>query len=83
MITADHGFIQVFDHEVPVALPQVINRIGAIVEQPKFFPTFSGRKNLRILATGIGVPKRGWARCCPRSDSATAGGTSSGPTPSA
>ena len=58
LITADHGFIQVFDHEVPVALPQVINRIGAIVEQPKFFPNFSGRKNLRILATGIGVPKR-------------------------
>ncbi len=36
----------------------MINRIGAIVEQPKFFPNFSGRKNLRILATGIGVPKR-------------------------
>ena len=27
-------------------LPQVIDRIGAIVEQPKFFPAFSGRKNL-------------------------------------
>ena len=58
LITADHGFIQVFDHEVPVALPQVINRIGAIVEMPKFFPNFSGRKNLGILATGIGVPRQ-------------------------
>ena len=44
----------------------MINRIGAIVEQPKFFPNFSGRKNLGILATGIGVPKRRSARCCPR-----------------
>ena len=58
LITADHGFIQVFDHEVPAALPQVINRIGAIVEMPKFFPDFSGRKNLGILATGIGVPRQ-------------------------
>ncbi len=55
LITADHGFIQVFDQEVPTALPRVINRIGAIVEQPKFFPNFSGGKNLGILATGIGV----------------------------
>ena len=42
LITADHGFIQVFDHEVPAALPQVINRIGAIVEMPKFFPQLLG-----------------------------------------
>jgi ABC-type multidrug transport system ATPase subunit len=58
LIRADSGFMQVFDHEVPRALPQVVGRIGAIVEQPKFFPAFSGRKNLLLLAGGIGVPQR-------------------------
>ncbi len=57
LITADAGYIRVFDEEVPLHLPRVISRIGAIVEQPKFFPAFSGRKNLTLLATGIGAPR--------------------------
>ena len=56
LIAADAGHIRIFDHEVPLAISQVIDRVGAIVEQPKFFPSFSGRKNLRLLATGIGAP---------------------------
>ena len=28
----------------------VVGRVGAIVEQPKFFPNFSGRRNLTLLA---------------------------------
>ena len=55
LITADSGYIRVFDHEVPLHLDRVIDRVGAIVEQPKFFPSFSGRKNLALLATAIGV----------------------------
>ena len=58
LITADTGYIQIFDSEVPLHLPRVIDRIGAIVEQPKFFPPFSGRKNLALLARGIGAPQR-------------------------
>ena len=57
LISADSGYIRVFDREVPLHLPQVIDRIGAIVEQPKFFPSFSGRKNLTLLAQGIGAPR--------------------------
>src|ERR671916_1906477 len=57
LITADSGYIRVFDHEVPLQLARVIDRIGAIVEQPKFFPAFSGRKNLLLLARGIGTPQ--------------------------
>ena len=34
-------------------------RVGAVVEQPKFVPTFSGRKNLTLLARSIGVPSAG------------------------
>jgi ABC-type multidrug transport system ATPase subunit len=58
LITADSGYIRVFDHEVPLHLAQVIDQVGAIVEQPKFFPAFSGRKNLTLLARGIGAPRQ-------------------------
>jgi ABC-type multidrug transport system ATPase subunit len=56
LIRADSGYMRVFDQEVPRGLPQVVDRIGAIIEQPRFFPTFSGRKNLRLLARAMGVP---------------------------
>lgn len=56
LIRADAGDMQVFDVDVPHGLPEIIDRIGSIVEQPKFFPQFSGKKNLRILAQGIGAP---------------------------
>ena len=56
LIRADAGRMRVFDTEVPQHLPEVVDRVGAIVEQPKFFPAFSGRKNLELLAQGIGVP---------------------------
>ena len=38
-------------------LHTVIDRIGSLVETPTFFPTFSGRRNLRLLAgvDGIGT----------------------------
>lgn len=57
LIRADGGQIKVFDREVPQALPEIVGRVGAIVEQPKFFPAFTGRKNLQLLSAGIGVPK--------------------------
>jgi ABC-type multidrug transport system ATPase subunit len=57
LIRADAGDIRVFDQPVPHALPAVISRVGAIVEQPRFFPSFSGRKNLSLLARGIGAPE--------------------------
>ena len=58
LIAADSGYIQIFDHEVPLALNEVIGRVGAIVERPKFFPAFSGQKNLKLLAKAIGAPRR-------------------------
>lgn len=56
LIRADSGSAEVFGHAVPRELPQVIDRVGAIVEAPKFFPTFTGRQNLRLLADAIGTP---------------------------
>ena len=36
-------------------LHTVIDRIGSIVETPTYFPTFSGRRNLRLLARIDGI----------------------------
>ena len=57
LIRADSGSMTVFGRPVPEQLPEVIGSVGAIVEQPKFFPAFSGRRNLELLATGIGAPR--------------------------
>jgi ABC-2 type transport system ATP-binding protein len=53
---ATRGTMRLFGVEVPRALPQVIDRIGAVVESPKFSPTFTGRQNLQLLARTLGTP---------------------------
>ena len=57
LIRSDAGTMSIFGHEVPKHLPDVVGRVGAIVESPKFFPAFSGRKNLQLLAEAIGRPR--------------------------
>jgi len=51
---ASGGEMRLFGKEVPRLLPDVMGRIGAIVEQPKFMPGFTGRRNLSLLATTLG-----------------------------
>ena len=53
---ASSGEMRLFGEQVPAHLPSVIDRVGAVVESPKFSPNFSGRRNLRLLAGTIGVP---------------------------
>ena len=48
--------MRLFGQPVPQLLPSVIDRIGAVVESPKFSPNFSGRQNLTLLARSIGAP---------------------------
>jgi ABC-2 type transport system ATP-binding protein len=55
LVAAGSGELRLFDRVVPAALPQVIGDIGALVETPLFFPTFSGRRNLELLALTAGV----------------------------
>src|SRR5690554_4259179 len=57
LIRPDAGTMQIFGHDVPAQLPAVIGRVGAIVESPKFFPTFTARRNLELLADAIGAPR--------------------------
>ena len=52
------GEMTLFGERVPAALPRVMGRIGAVVEQPQFTPGFSGRRNLRLLARTAGVDPR-------------------------
>ena len=51
------GEMRLFGESVPERLPRVMDRIGAVVEQPRFTGSFSGRRNLTLLARTIGVPK--------------------------
>ncbi|PFG43857.1 ABC-2 type transport system ATP-binding protein [Isoptericola jiangsuensis] len=57
LVRPDSGTASVFGVEVPRHLPDVVARVGAIVESPKFFPAFSARRNLVLLADGIGAPR--------------------------
>jgi ABC-2 type transport system ATP-binding protein len=57
LVAADTGEARLFDRPVPEALPEVIADVGALVETPLFFPGFSGRLNLRLLAEAAGVSR--------------------------
>ncbi|MBB6629626.1 ATP-binding cassette domain-containing protein [Nocardioides sp. KIGAM211] len=54
---ATEGSMRLFGEPVPSMLPSVIDRVGAVVESPKFSPNFTGRQNLSLLARSIGVPR--------------------------
>ena len=52
------GRARVLGADVPAGLPSVIGRVGSIVETPTFYPRFSGRFNLQLLARIHGVGRR-------------------------
>ena len=52
------GSVRVLGADVPCELPRVIGAVGALVESPKFFPGFTGRLNLRLLADMEGYTAR-------------------------
>jgi ABC-2 type transport system ATP-binding protein len=52
------GQMRLFGEPVPRRLPAVMDRVGAVVEQPKFVPSFTGRRNLTLLAHTVGVPTK-------------------------
>lgn len=49
------GTMRLFGTPVPERLTEVIGRVGAVVESPKFSPTFSARQNLLLLARSVGA----------------------------
>ena len=54
LVRADAGQMRLLGEPVPHGLPRVIDSVGALVEAPLFFPSFSGRRNLRLLARVAG-----------------------------
>ena len=55
---ASAGQMRLFGQSVPHHLHDVMPRVGAVVEQPKFVPMFTGRNNLLLLAQSLGLPRR-------------------------
>ncbi|MGI5213062.1 ABC transporter ATP-binding protein [Plantactinospora sp. CA-290183] len=58
LIRPNGGRMAILGREVPAALPEVAGRVGAIVESPQFFPHFTARDTLSLLAGAGGVPQR-------------------------
>ena len=57
LIEPDAGTVRLLDQPVPDGLPAIIGQVGALVETPLFYPHFSGRLNLELLATVAGLPR--------------------------
>ena len=58
LVRADAGRMRLFGVDVPTELSRVIGYVGAVVEAPRFFPNFTARRILRLLATAGGVPRK-------------------------
>jgi ABC-2 type transport system ATP-binding protein len=50
LLRGARGRVRVLGADVPGQLPSAMDRVGALVEQPSFFPNFTGRRNLELLA---------------------------------
>ena len=58
LIRPSAGGVRVFGVDSRTGFHQVAPRVGAIVESPKMFPNFSGRRNLTLLAELGGLDRR-------------------------
>ncbi|MDH4353467.1 MAG: ATP-binding cassette domain-containing protein [Actinomycetota bacterium] len=55
---ADSGSMRLLGTDVPSALPTVVGDVGVLLESPAFFPAYTGRLNLRLLATAASLPEQ-------------------------
>lgn len=55
LIPIDAGSATVLGFDVRTQLPLALNRTGALVERPAFYPYLSGRRNLSLLAKIAGI----------------------------
>jgi ABC-2 type transport system ATP-binding protein len=55
---ANAGTMRVLGHPVPAERAQALQRVGAIVEEPRFHMHLSGRENLRIVSAVRGPETR-------------------------
>jgi ABC-2 type transport system ATP-binding protein len=57
LMRANGGEMRILGMPVPKALPLVAGQVGAIVESPQFFPHFTARDTLSLLADAGNVPR--------------------------
>ena len=55
LVAPGAGHFIMLGADIPRDLPEVIRRVGSIVETPALFPRFSGRRNLELLARIDGI----------------------------
>lgn len=53
---SDEGDMRMLGRPVPAELPAVIGETGVLLESPAFFPPFTGRLNLQLLAKSSEIP---------------------------
>ncbi|MFZ0324867.1 MAG: ATP-binding cassette domain-containing protein [Actinomycetes bacterium] len=53
----DSGEMSMFGKPTPGALPDFVGDVGSLLESPAFFPPYSGRLNLSLLATSQHIPR--------------------------
>ena len=53
---ADSGEMSMLGRPTPKALPHVVGDVGSLLESPAFFPPYSGKLNLSLLATAQRLP---------------------------
>ena len=58
LVRPDEGRLRVLGQPLPAALPLIADRIGAIVEGHQYFPNFTARRTLELLATIGRLPQR-------------------------
>lgn len=55
LVRPDAGRVEVFGHAIPHRLQAVLGDMGCLIEGPTLFPSFSGRRNLEVLARIRGI----------------------------
>lgn len=58
LITPTSGSIELFGQKIDRHQWSALRRVGAIIEEPAFYPYLSGRDNLEVLARSIGGIKK-------------------------
>lgn len=62
LVTPTQGAVKLLGTDTREDLSAVMDRVGALVESPKFFPGFSGRLNLELVAATRGLDANDVAR---------------------
>ncbi len=63
LVAATAGRTAVLGRPTPAELPNVMRRIGAIIETPAMFPTMTARENLELLGALDGIGRRRVDEC--------------------